>query len=300
MVKTFTLAAVVSLCCVGALAEGIEATLNHVVIAVHDLDAAAKVYSALGFVVIPGGRHPGGTQNSNVWLSAGAYLELITPYDVNLPGGKGMAARLEKGEGALSAGLQIASAEIAARDLTAAGLKVHGPTAGTILKNGETHAPPGWWTVGFEDKVAARPVFLIQYILDPSTVPRPTHPNSASALAALLVAVSDMEKAAAAYRNIGQVSDHEIPMPEFGAVAKQVALKGGRILLLRAADPAGTTGRLLKEHGEGILGVRIGVTDLDQVRSLIGNKNVSMNERLVLVSPENTAGVWLQFQSAGQ
>jgi hypothetical protein len=181
-----------------------------------------------------------------------------------------MAERLEKGEGALSAGLRVASAESAARDLTAAGLKVHSPRAGTILKSGETQAPTLWWTVGFEDEVAARPMFLIQYIRP--VPPGTPHPNSASILNALLVCVSDMEKAASAYREIGQVIDREIPMPEFGAAAKQVLLKSGSILLQRATDSAGPTARRLKERGEGILGVRIGVTDLGQARSFVGKK----------------------------
>jgi catechol 2,3-dioxygenase-like lactoylglutathione lyase family enzyme len=299
MGKTLTLAAAaVSLCYLSALPEGIEATLDHVVIAVHDLDAAAKVYSALGFVVTPGGRHPGGTQNSIVSLSEGAYLELIAPYDVNLPGGKHMAERLERGEGALSAGLQVASAEGAVRDLTAAGLKVHSPRAGTILKSGETQAPTLWWTVGFEDEVAARPMFLIQYIRP--VPPGTPHPNSAFVLSALLVCVGDIEKATAAYKAIGHVIDREIPMPEFGAAARQVALKGGSILLLRAADSAGPTARRLKEQGEGILGVRIGVTDLGQARKSVGKKNISTKELSVLVSPENASGMWLQFQSPEQ
>ena len=46
------------------------------------------------FIVHPGGRHPGGTQNSVIDLSGGAYLELISPDDVSLPGGKHMAERL--------------------------------------------------------------------------------------------------------------------------------------------------------------------------------------------------------------
>jgi len=150
----------------------------------------------------------------------------------------------------------------------------------------------------FSEEVAARPMFLIQYIrpLPPGT----PHPNSASGLTALLVCVSDMEKAAAAYREIGQVIDREIPMPEFGAAAKQVALKSGSIVLLRATDSAGPTARRLKEQGEGILGVRIGVTDLGQARSFVGNKNISAKGPPVLVLPENAAGVWLQFQPPGQ
>jgi len=297
MGKTLALAIAVSLACV-AFAQRVEATLDHVMIVVHDLDAAAKIYSDLGFVVRPGGRHPGGTQNSVVDLSGGVYLELIAPYDVNLPDGKFMAERLKQGEGAPYAGLQIASAESAARDLTAAGLRVEGPMAGTILRPGETQAPTRWWTVEFKDEVAARPVFLIQYIRPPR--PGASHPNSASILTALLVCVTDVEKAAAAYGNIGQAIDREIPMPEFGAAAKQIALKGGSILLLRATDSAGPTARRLKEQGEGILGVRIGVTDLGQARSSVGNKNVSANEQSVLISPNNAAGIWLQFRSARQ
>jgi len=117
---------------------------------------------------------------------------------------------------------------------------------------------------------------------------------------ALLVAVNDTEKTAAAYGNIGQVGDREIAMPEFGASAKQIALKGGSILLLHATDPAGSTARWLKERAEGILGVRIGVRDMSQARTSVGNKNVSASEQSVLVPPENAAGVWLQLQSSGQ
>lgn len=141
-------------------------------------------------------------------------------------------------------------------------------------------------------------MFLIQHLrpMPPGT----SHSNSASVLTALLVCISDIEKAAAAYRNIGQVIDREILMPELGAAAKQIALKSGSILLLRATDSAGPTARRLKEQGEGILRVRIGVTDLGQARGSVGNKNVSTKEQSILVSPENATGVWLQFQSVGQ
>ena len=301
MNRALLLALAVLLGFVEALGQTVEATLNHVMIAVHDLDASGKVYSALGLAVLPGGRHPTGTQNAVVRFSDRTYLELISAYDASLAGGKEVAEFVEKGEGAVAAGLEIGSAENAARELRAAGLKVRGPTAGTILRPGETQAPPRWWDVEFEDEVAARPVFLLQYVRNPSARPRPApeHANSASTLAGVLVAVSDIEKAAAAYGNIGQVGDREFAMPEFGAAAKQIALKSGSIFLLRATDPSGPTARRLKQRGEGVLGVRIGVTDLDKARSSVGNRNVSSSDQSVLVSPESAAGVWLQF-SRGQ
>jgi hypothetical protein len=270
-------------------------------------------------IPIKNGRHPSGTENSGALLSGGStanriqggdtpqYLELITPYDTSLSGGplgggRGYAEYLKQGDGARSAGLRIASAEQAARDLSAAGLKIKGPTPGTIVMAGEKDPPPRWWTISFADQLASRPLFLIQYAPRPaateSVAPRPVNPNSASSLSALLIAVNDLQSAAAGYGNIGKVSDLEIPLPEFGAVGKEILLEGGSILLLRATDPSGPTARRLKERGEGILAVRLSVTDLDQARKQIGDRNVSKDPRSILVSPENASGVWLRFQAA--
>jgi hypothetical protein len=63
-----------------------------------------------------------------------------------------------------------------------------------------------------------------------------------------------------------KLGDQEIPPPEFGAVGKETFLERGSILLLRATDPSGPTAQRLKGRGEGILAVRVGVTDLDQAR----------------------------------
>jgi catechol 2,3-dioxygenase-like lactoylglutathione lyase family enzyme len=292
--------------------------IRHVVIAVHDLDAAKRLYSGLGFSIpIPSGngRHPTGTENSSAHLSDG-YLELITPYDTSLPDGRAIAERLNKGDGAVAAGLQIASAEQSARDLRAAGMKINGPTPGTIMRPGQKEPPPpGWWLVTFGgpvlfvDQLASRPLFLIQYARPDPTPEQikamvaaghapPKNPNSASSLSALLVAVNDLQGSAAAYGNIGKASDQEIPLPEFGAVGKEIVLERGSILLLHATDPSGPTARRLKERGEGILAVRLVATDLDQARKQIGERNVSKDKQSVLVSPENAAGVWLEFQVA--
>jgi catechol 2,3-dioxygenase-like lactoylglutathione lyase family enzyme len=297
MDRMLALAVATSLSLADASAQRVKTTLNHIVIGVRDLEAARRAYSALGFVVSSGGRHPGGTQNLNIILSSGAYLELISPYDTTLPAGRSMAERLEKGEGAYSAGLEIASAENAVHELSAAGIKVTGPTAGTIVMPGETQPPPRWWTVAFADKMASRPLFLIQYV--PYHFPARSHPNSALSLSALLIGVSDQEKAAAAYAAIGEVNDREIPLPEFGAIGKQITLERGSIFLLRATDPTGPTGRRLREQGEGILAIRVGVTDLDQARKATQNKSIPADESL-LISPEKGAGVWLQLEAARQ
>ena len=53
-------------------------TLDHIVIAVKDLEQTITDYRALGFNVLQGGEHPGRpTYNALVVLADGAYFELI-------------------------------------------------------------------------------------------------------------------------------------------------------------------------------------------------------------------------------
>ncbi|MBS7699333.1 MULTISPECIES: VOC family protein [unclassified Chelatococcus] len=51
--------------------------IDHLVVAVHDLDAAAAFYEALGFTVGARNRHPWGTENRIVQFH-GSFIELIT------------------------------------------------------------------------------------------------------------------------------------------------------------------------------------------------------------------------------
>jgi catechol 2,3-dioxygenase-like lactoylglutathione lyase family enzyme len=55
--------------------------IDHLVVAVPDLDVAIRSYRELGFTVVPGGRHPVATHNALVAFADGAYLELIAFYE---------------------------------------------------------------------------------------------------------------------------------------------------------------------------------------------------------------------------
>ena len=50
--------------------------IDHLVLAVRDLDAAARTYSALGFTLTPRAEHPWGTANRLVQLD-GSFLEVL-------------------------------------------------------------------------------------------------------------------------------------------------------------------------------------------------------------------------------
>jgi hypothetical protein len=59
--------------------------IDHIVIAVKNLDAASKEFEAAGFTVTPGGSHEtGGTHNALIPFADGSYLELIAVQDAEL------------------------------------------------------------------------------------------------------------------------------------------------------------------------------------------------------------------------
>ncbi|TAK03001.1 VOC family protein, partial [bacterium] len=57
--------------------------LDHIVIAVRDLEAAMRSYEQLGFTVVPGGKHPVGTHNVLISFADGSYIEVIAFYRAN-------------------------------------------------------------------------------------------------------------------------------------------------------------------------------------------------------------------------
>ena len=80
--------------------------IDHVVHAVHDLDAAAAFYRSLGFTVGARNRHPWGTHN-NIVQFPGCFIELLTLAEPDKLGSDGLSVRfgaftgdfLKRGEG---------------------------------------------------------------------------------------------------------------------------------------------------------------------------------------------------------
>ena len=108
--------------------------LDHIVIAVADLDAAIADYRKLGFTVYPGGTHHGGaSHNALVVFTDGSYFELIA-YLKPSPEARWWKLLSSAGEGFVDFALLP---ENAVRDATAArarGLEIDGPTDGGRLR----------------------------------------------------------------------------------------------------------------------------------------------------------------------
>jgi len=55
--------------------------IDHIVIAVHDLDKAIQTYTDLGFTIAEGGKHPTGSYNALIGFDDGSYVEVLAFYE---------------------------------------------------------------------------------------------------------------------------------------------------------------------------------------------------------------------------
>lgn len=108
--------------------------LDHVVIAVNDLDRAVLDYQSLGFTVYPGGVHHGGvSHNALVVFADGAYFEIIA-YREAAPANRWWRVLTTAGEGIVDFAVLPENTETDLRAARARGLDVEGPTPGGRLR----------------------------------------------------------------------------------------------------------------------------------------------------------------------
>jgi catechol 2,3-dioxygenase-like lactoylglutathione lyase family enzyme len=170
--------------------------LDHVVIAVDDLDKAIQDYRSLGFTVIPGGVHANrATHNALIAFSDGTYIELLAATgDAPLPNMIDFSRMLQDGEGLAGFALSTQEIEAEARRLQQEGFTVGDITEGSRIKDGRTME---WRLALIEDGFAP---FLIQDTTprewrvpgDPAAI---THQNHAVGIPAVEYAVRDMDVA---------------------------------------------------------------------------------------------------------
>lgn len=135
--------------------------IDHVVVAVRELERASADYERAGFTVTPGGEHASGdTRNALVSFADGSYLELIAFREPDRPRQHPWWRRLARGEGVVDfalAGEKLASKADALRTL---GLDVEGPIDG-----GRTR-PDGqrlvWRTILVSDSARTPLPFVIE------------------------------------------------------------------------------------------------------------------------------------------
>lgn len=233
--------------------------LDHVVIAVSDLEIAMADYRALGFTVVAGGSHPGRTShNALVVFADGSYLELIAWKSPN-PAERWCVEHGKHGDGLMDFALlpdDTAAVIAAAR---ARGLVLNGPV------DGGRKRPDGAelkWQTGRQ--VTFDLPFLCGDVTPRSLrVPEGdvrVHPNGVTGIASVTVAVRDLGESLGRYRAlVGGEGAVEAACTVAAAGLRTAAVRLGETDIVLASpegDAADTViGRVVRERlatrGEG-------------------------------------------------
>jgi len=294
---------------------GGERGLDHVGIAVKNLDAATHTYhDVLGFNRPTEGKLPNGIRNVNYYFSDATYLETLVYWD------RGKASWLanftDKHSGGLFAVLSAFSPEASTEFLSARGIKVGAPHSGTIQTADEDAMPEEKWKTFFvpEGTLPGDPLYFIAYgrasrdeflrkLDDPRARRMLSHRNTALGLRAVWFAVPDLAVASKAYDSIGLPRARAFSDVQLGADGQVFGAGLGEIWLVAPGSPDGKVADFLRDRGgPGILGVTLAVGSVATAARVIeegtGVPMPTYAGQLgtsIRVAPELTQGVWLEF-----
>jgi hypothetical protein len=173
--------------------------IDHIVIAVRDLNQTVADYTAAGFTVTPGGEHTNGeTHNALVAFSDGAYFELIAWKNPDKVQDTDWWRRLQVSEGLIDFALRTADIDAEVERLRAAGLDTPDPAPGGRVR------PDGqrvdWKTIRFDAATHPSLPFYCHSTNDRALrVPSgaaAVHANGVTGVGTVFVGVKDLDQAA--------------------------------------------------------------------------------------------------------
>jgi catechol 2,3-dioxygenase-like lactoylglutathione lyase family enzyme len=237
--------------------------LDHVPIAVRDLEAAAETYRALGFSLKPGQPHRNGIRNQHVKFPDGTELELITAPEARDALTTKYRRHLEHGDGPAFLALFTPDAARAPQGLHAS---LH------YLFFGARNASP-----------TDRPEHF-------------AHANTATSLISVWLAGENLEQERMLFTRLGAtISRREVDVP--GRIQADVAqFREGDVLLLPASHQrvkgrpiVGATVRVRRLEA---------VRDVLQARKIQTSAAPASPSKSIFVAPEHAHGLWLEFREA--
>jgi len=230
--------------------------IDHIVIAVRNLDAASRDYAGAGFNVLPGGEHTGGaTHNALVTFNDGSYFELIafTQPDREPEPPHRWWNKLARGEGlvdyaVLSEDLAQEAAEIQDR-----GAAIDGPyDGGRVRPDGQRVA---WRTLRSSDSEDGLPFIIDDLTPRPLRVPNGAsshHPGNFSGVAGLTIVVADLAEAERAYTDVLGTKGEAVTSAIAGAgPARRFSVGDHWIELVEPDDAESALRAQLESRGSG-------------------------------------------------
>jgi catechol 2,3-dioxygenase-like lactoylglutathione lyase family enzyme len=249
--------------------------LDHIVIAVSDLEAAVADYTALGFNVQRGGDHPGRpTHNALVVFADGSYFELIA-WKEPAPQERWWQLLQRHGEGIVDFALLPRSTSDTVAGAAQRGLVLDGPLEGGRLRpDGERLR---WQTA----RAPSPDLPFLCGDITPHALRVPegdarVHPNGALGVASLSIAVNDLYTTLAHYQALfggGSDDRHDpvgqpVALPGRGPRLAIVRLGSSALVLSAPRDaiggPSSPLAQRLAARGEGPYALVLRTTDASQ------------------------------------
>ena len=197
--------------------------IDHLVIAVPDLEAAVADYRRLGFTVVPGGRHPGvGTYNALIAFADTSYIELIGFYEAR--DDHRWWAPLQRGGGLVDFCLQTDDLAGDAQALRRAGVDIGDPEP-------RDRTRPDGVEVRWEFALARGPhrgvaPFVIADVTgrDVRVPAERTHANGATGIGRVTIAVRDVVAVRGWYSTVLGTPGEDVRRPDLGAAGVRFAV----------------------------------------------------------------------------
>lgn len=193
--------------------------VDHIVIAVRDLEAAARDYKDLGFTVVPGGRHPVGTHNVLISFADGSYIEIIAFYQAN-PDHRWWKP-LQRGEGLVDFCMQTNDLLGDTLKLRKAGVAIDDPVPWSRTR------PDGYqlkWLLSLARRGhrGVAPFLIQDETPREERIPRQTaHKNGAIGIGAVTVAVDDLAAVSCWYKSVLEYGGESIGRKELQAAGSR-------------------------------------------------------------------------------
>jgi catechol 2,3-dioxygenase-like lactoylglutathione lyase family enzyme len=269
----------VSIAAVGRLADAAVRGLDHIPIAVHDLEAAAARYRELGFTLKPGTPHDNGIRNQHVKFADGTELELITAPRAVDPLTSTYRQHLSAGDGPAFVAFYAPSMVRVAEQLDVVRQAYRKDHVFIDIPNDD---PIGYVFFGPRNR---------------SPTDRPehfAHANSADSLVAVWIAADDLSRERRLLQALGATFARKavrVPDPLTADVAR---LPEGDVLLLPGARQL--------VPGRRIVGATLRVRSLENAKAVLSAIVPALDLRVggdatsIILPPSVTHGLWLELR----
>lgn len=254
--------------------------IDHIPLAVRDVDRAAKDYRRLGFTIKPGRFHADGIRNMHVKFSNGAGIELITAAAQHDELTRHYVALLAEGEGPAFVGFFTPDLRVLEKRLAEAGIPY------TLEDD----------LLVFSDAALAWPFIFGVPNLAPNDEPEYfQHPNTANATLGIWIAAEDDAPMLRLFRALGaHIERRTVYVPDPVRADVATVSESGQVVFLPASR------QILP--GRPIVGIVLQTKDLDSLDRELHAAGVSpaatrntMVYRSTFIAPRDTHGVWLEF-----